>query len=213
MLPYNNDYFYYNPITNRERILSKLRKKNISYTNLRNVKYFENKVLCSTFSDKAINSIQSISNSIHSYNKKNKKSVSLFNIYKQNYGDFYKFYNRLKMQDSKKEEEINLLYDLVNDYRVKKKYDINLKKITNKNIFKSSLLNESKIKRLQFNFLVHHDEIVKKAKENIENNKILITTKNKNITNYDLKKKKRKKKKKNSNMENSDENEKENNKY
>ena len=150
---YDKDYFY-----NLRKKFDKKSNKNNSL-DLGSINNYDKKVLSSSLSIKVNNLMKTISNSLNAYKKKNIKNIYLFNEYKNNYEELSRLYKFIKKKENIEKDEKNLLLELIYNYKIKKNFNIDIKKIKKSNIFKNSSLIESNVNRLKSFYILNYDDI------------------------------------------------------
>ena len=125
---------------------------------------------------------QKLSKAIHKkleyFNRTHKKNISLYKHYKSKSVEFSKYYyfcknfNKSSNFDDFKEKyfQNEAMVDLINDYKLKKNYSIEMKSF-NKDIFNNSALIENKINELKFLYIFNPYKFGKKSKSETERNK------------------------------------------
>ena len=130
--------------------------------------YFQNKK--KILFNKIIKYEKDLSGYFNNYKRKSDINISLYEKYKKNYQNFERINSIIREEQKPKEKK--LIFDLLNDYYIKKHMTFNKIELK-ENIFENSPLIEKSYNRLKMDYLLNYDTMKKEMKENEkDNNKI-----------------------------------------
>ena len=127
------------------------------------ISYFRNKRRI--ISDNIYKYKKDITQELKEYKKKNDFNITLYKKQSKSSKDFNKMYSLIRKNQKKKEKDLDIINNIINDYLLKKKMKVD-KQDMKENIFDLSSLIEPNLTRLEMDYLFNYKRIINEIKEN-----------------------------------------------